>query len=86
MDIVLAMRKGFLNFLLMTVAVVAFGLMVLASTCLAQPQHRLSSDQVNSLKKFLQNYVGNSDDDSDLPPNSAHFMIRHPDRSLARRW
>ena len=22
----------------------------------------------------------------DLPPNSAHFMIRHPDRSLARRW
>ncbi len=25
-------------------------------------------------------------DDPDLPPNSAHFMIRHPDRSLARRW
>jgi hypothetical protein len=76
MDIVLAMRKGFLNFLLMTVAVVAFGLMVLASTCLAQPQHRLSSDQVNSLKKFLQNYVGNSDDDRTTEYSSAFVDLR----------
>jgi hypothetical protein len=70
------MRKGFFNFLLMTVTVVVVGLIFLPSACLAQRQHKPSSGQVESLKKFLQNYVGNSDDDRTTEYSSAFVDLK----------
>jgi hypothetical protein len=70
------MRKGFVNFLLMMVAVAAVGFMFLAASGLAQPQHKPSSDQMDSLKKFLQNYVGNSDHDRATQYSSAFVDLR----------
>ncbi len=52
------MRKGFLDFFLMIVATVVVGFMLLVACCLAQTQHQRSSIQEDSLKRFLQDYVG----------------------------
>jgi hypothetical protein len=57
------MRKGHSDCYSMMLAVVGAGLFFLATGCFAQPQHRPSSGQEDSLKSFLQNYVGSSDDD-----------------------
>ncbi len=53
------MRKGFLDFNLMMVAVVAAGFMLLADGCLAQPQSHPSSNQEASVRRFLQGYLRN---------------------------
>ena len=70
------MQKGFLNFLLMMAAVVAVGFMFLEANSLAQPQNKPSSDQMDSLKKFLQNYVGNSDHNRTTQYSSAFVDLR----------
>jgi hypothetical protein len=50
------MRKGFLGFYLMTAAFACF--MFLVAVSLAQKQHQESSRHEDSLKRFLQDYVG----------------------------
>jgi len=50
--------------------------MFLAASSLAQPQLKPSSGQMDSLKKFLQNYVGNSDDERTTQYSSAFVDLR----------
>ena len=57
------MRKNSLDFCLKLVAVVMSGFIFLAAGCLAQAKPQAGSKQDNSLKSFLQNYVGRSDID-----------------------
>jgi hypothetical protein len=52
------MRKGSLDFYLMIVAVVVVGFMFRADGCLAQAQRQPSSRKEDSLKTFLQDYLG----------------------------
>jgi hypothetical protein len=76
MKIGLAMRKGLTNLYLMMVGIVVAGIALLGASCLAQPQHKPSSDQMNSLKKFLQNYIGNSDNARKTQFSSAFVDLR----------
>ena len=57
------MRKRLDKFCLMIAAVVVFGLAFLVTGCLAQSQHQPSSKPEDSLKRFVQNYVGSTADD-----------------------
>jgi len=57
------MRKVFLDFDLMMVAVVGAGFVLLATLCFAQPQHQPNSKQEDSLKLFLQDYLAESHSD-----------------------
>ena len=50
------MRKGFLNFLMMA-AVMAVGWVFLAPSCSSQTVHQPPPKQVDSLKRFLQDYL-----------------------------
>lgn len=53
------MRKGFLDFFLITVVGVVACSMLLAASGLAQSQNQRSSSAEDPLKRFLQEYVGN---------------------------
>jgi hypothetical protein len=66
-------RQTFLDFDLTMVAVMA-GFMFLVASCLAQPQHQPSATQGNSLKKFLQSYVGVPTDENIATRYSATFV------------
>lgn len=57
------MRKSFLSFHLKMVATAMAGIIFLAAYCLAQPQAQPGSKQEDSVKKFLQAYVGTTADD-----------------------
>jgi hypothetical protein len=57
------MRKVFLDFDLLMVAVVGAGFMLLAALCFARPQHQPNSKQEDSLKLFLQDYLADSRSD-----------------------
>jgi hypothetical protein len=69
------MQGGFLN--LFKVAVVS--IVFLAATLLTQAQQKPSSGQMNSLKQFLQNYVGNSDNDRTTEFSSTFVDLRDDD-------
>src|SRR6266853_773070 len=51
------MRKSFLYFFLMMVAVVMVGFMFLETCCLAQTVHQPTPKQEETLKRFLQDYL-----------------------------
>jgi hypothetical protein len=70
------MGRNVLYFCLMMVAVVVVGFTFLAAGCLAQPQHQPSSKQEDSLKKFLQNYVGSSADNKTTQYSSAFVDLK----------
>ena len=59
------MRKYSIDFYLIKVVVATSFCMLLAASCLAQPQHQPSSSQNDSLRKFLQEYAGSHGSSAD---------------------
>lgn len=87
------MRKSFLDFDLTMVAVVIVGFIFLVTGCLAQPQHQPSLSQKNSVKKFLQSYIGAPTDENKTTRYSTAFVDLRDDGTqeiivylISRKW
>jgi len=68
------MRKVLLDFHFILLSVIPAGFILLVAIGLAQPQHQPSATQNNSLKKFLQSYIGVPTDENKTTRYSAAFV------------